>query len=126
MSTDLIHQISLVEERLRLAMLASDCAALGELISPDLVFTNHLGHVCGKEDDLNMHRDGLLKLHTLEPSEVRVKASGDLAVVSIRMTVGGTFDNTAFQEDLRYTRVWRLSERGNWEILAGHSSRIQD
>jgi ketosteroid isomerase-like protein len=125
MSTDSIDQISLVEERLRLAMLASDCAVLDELISPDLIFTNHLGQVCGKQDDLNMHRDGLLRLHTLEPSEVCVKARGDLAVVSVRMKVGGTFDKMAFQEDLRYTRVWSLSERGGWEILTGHSSRVQ-
>lgn len=125
MSTDIFNQISLVEERLRLAMLASDCPVLDELISPDLIFTNHLGQVYGKQDDLHMHRDGLLKLHTLEPSDFRVKAKGDLAVVSTRMAVGGTFDNTAFQEDLRYTRVWHLSERGGWEILTGHSSRIQ-
>lgn len=125
MSTDLIHQISLVEERLRLAMLASDCLALDALISPDLIFTNHLGQVCGKQDDLNMHRNGLLKLETLEPSEVRIRTVSDLAVVSVRMKVCGSFDDVAFHEDLRYTRVWTLSERGGWEILTGHSSRVQ-
>lgn len=122
---DLIHHISLVEERLRVAMLASDCSALGELISPDLIFTNHNGQICGKQDDLNMHRSGILKLNTLEPSELWVKARGELAVVSVRMKVGGTFDTVAFLEDLRYTRVWELSERGRWEILTGHSSRVQ-
>jgi len=125
MSTDLTHQICIVEERLRLAMLASDCAVLDELISPDLMFTNHLGQVCGKQEDLNIHRQGLLKLHTLAPSEVSVKTVGDVAVVSVRMKAGGTFNQLPFQEDLRYTRVWRLSARGNWEILAGHSSRVQ-
>jgi ketosteroid isomerase-like protein len=125
MSTDTIHQISLVEERLRLAMLASDCTALDELISPDLIFTNHLGQVCGKQDDLNMHRHGVLKLNTLEPSEFRVTARDDLAVVSVRMKVDGTFDDIAFKETLRYTRVWCLSETGRWQILTGHSSRIQ-
>jgi ketosteroid isomerase-like protein len=125
MSTDITHQISLVEERLRLAMLASDCRVLDELISPALMFTNHLGQVCGKQDDLNLHRDGLLRFHTLEPSELQVKMRGDLALVSVRMKVGGTFGNNAFREDLRYTRVWSLSERGSWEILAGHSSRVQ-
>lgn len=125
MPIDPVQQISFVEERLRLAMLASDCPVLGELISPELIFTNHLGQVCGKQDDLSMHRDGLLKLHTLEPSEVRVQAKGDLAVVSVRMKVGGTFNNTAFQEDLRYTRVWEFSGDGRWEILTGHSSRVQ-
>ena len=122
---DLIEQITLVEERLRQAMFASDCSALAELISPDLIFTNHLGQVCGKQEDLNMHRSGMLKLHTLDPSDVCVKTRGGLAVVSVRMKVGGAFDAVVFQEDLRYTRVWALSERGSWEILAGHSSRVQ-
>lgn len=122
---DLIHQVSLAEERLRVAMLASDCSALAGLISPDLIFTNHLGQVCGKQDDLDMHRSGVLKFHTLDPSEVCVKAGDKLAVVSLRMQVGGTFDAVAFLEDLRYTRIWALSERGGWEILAGHSSRVQ-
>lgn len=124
MSTELIHQISLAEERLRLAMLASDCSALSELISPDLIFTNHLGQVCGKQDDLEMHRHGLLTLHTLEPSERCVRAKGDLAVVSVRMRVAGSFDAVGFDEDLRYTRVWQLSHSGAWEIITGHSCRV--
>lgn len=32
---------------------------------------------------------------------------------------------TAEYEDLLYTRVWQLSERAGWQILAGHSSRVQ-
>jgi len=125
MAKDLFDQIALLEERLRLAMLASDCAVLGELISPDLIFTNHLGQVCGKQEDLDMHRDGVLSLHTLEPSELRVSARSGLAVVSVRMKVAGLFGEAAFEEDLRYTRVWGRSERGCWEILAGHSSRVE-
>jgi hypothetical protein len=41
------------------------------------------------------------------------------------MKVAGFFGNAAFEEDLRYTRVWGLSERGSWEILTGHSCRVQ-
>lgn len=125
MSADLTHQISLAEERLRQAMLASDCQALDELISADLIFTNHLGQVFGKQDDLNMHRNGVLTLHTLEPSEVRTHVTSDVAVVSVVMKVTGVFADMKFHEDLRYTRVWQLSERGGWQILAGHSSRVQ-
>jgi hypothetical protein len=43
MLTGVMHQISIVEERLRLAMLASDVDTLDELMSPDLIFTNLLG-----------------------------------------------------------------------------------
>jgi ketosteroid isomerase-like protein len=126
MSTDAAHQISAVEERLRLAMLASDCDALDALISPDLLFTNHFGYVLGKEEDLESHRSGVLRMHTLQPSEMRVKASAQFAVVSVRMRVTGSYHGSSFDEDLRYTRVWGLSASGSWEILTGHSSRVQE
>ena len=125
MSTDITHQVSLAEERLRQAMLASDCEALDKLISADLLFTNHLGQVVGKQGDLNMHRNGVRKLHTLEPSEVRIQVTPYVTVVSVAMKVAGTFADVEFNERLRYTRVWQLSERGSWQILAGHSSRVQ-
>lgn len=125
MPADLTHQISIAEDRLRQAMLASDYQALDELISDDLIFTNHLGQVFGKQADLNMHRNGTLKLHTLDPSEVRTQVTPHVAVVSVVMKVAGVFANVEFQECLRYTRVWQLTERYGWQILAGHSSRVQ-
>ena len=82
MHTAAEQQITVAEERLRLAMLNSDIAALDELISSDLIFTNHLGQVLGKQDDLELHRSGVLRFHTIEPSERQVKASGQFAVVS--------------------------------------------
>jgi ketosteroid isomerase-like protein len=121
-----MHQISVIEERLRLAMLASDFDTLDELISPDLIFTNHFGQVLGKQDDLESHRNGLLRMHKLEPSEMRVNASARFAVVSVRMRVTGSYGGSPFEEDLRYTRVWNRSTSGNWQILTGHSSRVHE
>ncbi|MEJ6004903.1 hypothetical protein WG899_05050 [Paucibacter sp. AS339] len=42
------------EERLRLAMLASDSVALDELIAPELLFTNHLGQVLPSHPGLSI------------------------------------------------------------------------
>ena len=125
MPTGIEHQITVAEERLRLAMLASDVGALDELISPDLVFTNHLGQVFGKQDDLELHRSGVLKFQTLEPSEMQMKASGPLAVVSVRMKLSGAYGDTPFAADLRYTRIWRSWASDTWQIVAGHSSAVQ-
>jgi hypothetical protein len=51
-----------VEERLRQAMLASDASTLDELLAPELIFTNHLGQVLGKQDDLGAHQSGLVQI----------------------------------------------------------------
>jgi hypothetical protein len=66
MLTAVEHQITVAEERLRLAMLDSGSGALDELISADLIFTNHLGQALGKQADLELHRSGVPKFHTLE------------------------------------------------------------
>ena len=125
MLTTAEHQITVAEERLRLAMLNSDTGALDELISPDLIFTNHLGQIISKQDDLELHRSGVLKFHTIEPSERQVKVSGQFAVVSVRMRLSGTYSGSPFAGDFRYTRIWSLAANGTWKIVAGHLSAVQ-
>jgi ketosteroid isomerase-like protein len=122
--TDFEQQIKANEERLRLAMLASDLDVLDELISSDLIFTNHLGQVYGKQDDLGLHRSGVLKFYTLEPTELQVKACGQLFVVSVRVKLSGAYGGSQFATDMRYTRIWRPSTDGSWQIVVGHSSAI--
>jgi ketosteroid isomerase-like protein len=124
MPSHVVDEVLALEERLRIAMLAADCDALDQLISSDLIFTDHLGRVFGKEDDLGVHRSGMLKFNLLQPSEMKVSASPQLAVVSVRMKVTGTYDGGPFAADLRYTRVWHFSPSAGWEILAGHSSQV--
>ena len=123
-STKIVQQINMAEERLRLAMLASDCQVLDELISPELVFTNHFGQLFQKHDDLELHRSGILKFKTIEPSEMQVKADDGFSVVSVRMKVAGTYSGVEFATDLRYTRIWRVNHKGTWQIVAGHSSIV--
>ena len=126
MPSNFEHQIIDAEERLRNAMLASDCRTLDALLSSDLIFTNHLGQMIGKQEDLELHRSGLLKFHSLAPSERLVKADAQLAIVSVRMKLSGIYDGTPFAGDLRYTRMWRQSASDVWQIVAGHSSTVQE
>lgn len=114
-------QILKVEERLRLAMLASDVKVLDELIAPELIFTNHLGNVLNKQDDLAAHQSGLLSIEELEQSEQKIQVFGAIAIVSVRMQITGTYNNAPADGDFRFTRVWSLNSRGTWQIVAGHS-----
>jgi hypothetical protein len=76
-------QILDVEEQLRIAMLLSDVSALDELLGPELLFTNHLGQLLSKKDDLEAHRSGVLKVNELTPSEQHVHCHDQAAVVSV-------------------------------------------
>jgi ketosteroid isomerase-like protein len=113
-------QIINVEERLRLAMIASDVSVLDELIAPDIIITSHLGELLKKQDDLAAHASGLIKIHELEPSEQQIKLHGEVAIVSVRMQLSGRYNGSPANGDFRFTRVWAVSAIGTWHIVAAH------
>jgi ketosteroid isomerase-like protein len=124
MNSTLQAQILEVEEQLRTAMLGSDVATLSELLAPDLFFANHLGQLTGKEDEIAAYRSGVLKVMNLEPSEQQVRALGDVAVVSVRMQMSGTYAGIPANGDFRFTRVWARSQQGKWQIVAAQAGLI--
>lgn len=112
------------EAALRRAQLAGDAAALERLVDDALVFTGPDGLLYGKQDDLDAHRNGWVRITRLEPSEERVLRLDDVAVLSVRMDMAGTFKGAPFAGTFRYTRVWCARPDG-WRVVAGHVSAVQ-
>ena len=108
---------------MREAQLAGDVETLGLLIDDTLVFTGPDGAIYGKQDDLDAHRRGLIRITQLAPSEERVQEFGGIVVISVRMNMRGTFNGAEFEGPFRYTRVWRDTGDG-WRVVAGHVSAI--
>jgi ketosteroid isomerase-like protein len=125
MLENVTSQIEAAEEQLRLAMLASDVEALDSLISPNLVFTTHSGAVITKEDDLEIYRSGTLKFQKIELSEQRILALGNVAYVSVLARLSGVFGGSAFQDEIRFSRVWQLSPNNAWRVIAGQATVVQ-
>ena len=117
-------QIIELEERLRQAMLRSDVVELDALIAPELLFTNHLGQVVSKQEDLDAHRSGQFKFTELTPSERQIQLDCGFAVVSVLMHIVGSYKGTPVEQDIRFTRVWAVSKSGSIQIIAGHTSAI--
>ncbi len=113
------------EAELRRAMMTNDVEALERLLDDDLFFTALDGSVIGKQWDLDAHRARRLRLTSIEPSDWHITRSEEVAVVSVRMDIRGTWDGGPADGALRYTRVWRLRPDG-WRIVAGHMSMIQE
>ena len=112
------------EERLRLGMLRSDVDTLDELLASNLIFTNHLGQVLSKQDDLTAHRSGKLAIRELIPSEQHIQYSGEVAIVSVRMRLSGSYNGVESSGDFRFTRIWQRSSGGTWQVAAAHSSIV--
>ena len=124
MTNPIEAQILEAEERLRLAMLNSDVKILDELLAPELIFTNHLGQVSGKQDDLAAHQSGKFKIEVLTPSDCHIQLVGNVAIVTVRVHLIGSYDGNSFDNNLRFTRIWTLSSKDTWQIVAAHSSLV--
>lgn len=116
-------QIAKQEQELAKAMLNSNVQQLDELISDDLIFTDHTGRLLDKAADLEAHRSGTLKIDTLESSGQLIKIFGNTAVVSVLVNIGGSYAAEHFKGTLRFTRVW-MKRDDSWKVVAAHSVAV--
>jgi len=117
-------QIIKAEERLRQAMLTSNISVLNELLAPEIIITSHLGELLGKQDDLTAHESGLIKIHELKPSEQHIQIHREVAIVSVRMQLSGSYNGNPANGGFRFTRVWAVSSSGTWHIVAAHIGMV--
>ena len=117
-------QIRELEELLCQAMMDSDVDLLDQLLSSNLIFTNHLGHVLGKQDDLDAHGSGLLRISSISVIEQEVKVLKGTAIVSAKVDINGSYDDAPANGTFRFTRVWNCLSENNWQVVAAHSSIV--
>ncbi|MEL6493314.1 MAG: nuclear transport factor 2 family protein [Cyanobacteria bacterium J06621_3] len=117
------NKIIELEERLRLAMLNSDVSELNELISSDLLFTNHLGVLVSKADDLSAHSSKAFVFKSLNLLESKILIHENSAVVSVKADIQGDYNGQPANGSFRFTRFWSNTS-GKWQVIAGHSSVI--
>lgn len=123
MDSALKKEIVEIEESLKLAMISSDIEVLNQLLSKDLVFTNHLGQLLSKSDDLAAHTKGDFKINDLSLSDQIIKPSGNVVIVSAHAKIVGSYKGETTSGNFRFTRVWEKLDN-QWQVLAGHASIV--
>jgi len=123
MDSVLRKEIVEAEERLKLAMISSDVEALDQLLSEDLIFTNHLGQMLSKSDDLAAHTKGDFKINELSLFDQIIMPSCDVVVVTVHSNVIGSYKGEATNDNLCFTRVWEKLDK-HWQVMAGHASIV--
>ena len=124
MSAKTKNEIIKAEERLKTAMLGSDTKELDLLLSDELIFTNHLGQIMTKADDLNAHESGLLKIKSLDLSEKKMNISARYSIVSVKASICAEFNGEESETVLRFTRIWHKADNNSWQVAAAHSSAV--
>lgn len=117
-------EIEACEARLKEAMLNSDTDVLDQLLSPELIFTNHLGQLMAKQDDLNAHRSGLLNIDKIELGDRQIKLLGNVAVVAVRSRIQGHYQGEFSDSEFRFTRIWSKNASNQWQVVVAHSSLV--
>ncbi len=119
-----VSEIEQLEERLRVAMLASDAAELDGLVSDRLLFVTPDGGNVNKAADLEAQRSGRMRLSSLMPLERHIEIFGTTAIVNVEMSMAGSYARTEFSGRFRYTRIWHFDGE-KIQVVAGHVCAIQ-
>ena len=117
------QHIQTLENRLIEAMKTGNVRELGVLIADDLIFTAHNGMLFTKQDDINAHTEGNIKIFEINTSEQRISIVDDVAIVSVLMEMSGSFFGSTEVGFFRFMRVWKLMNE-NWKIIAAQSTQV--
>ncbi|SCG45796.1 nuclear transport factor 2 family protein [Micromonospora humi] len=105
------------ERQLQAAQRGGDVEALDALLHPRVVGAGPDGAIFSKEDDLESHRSGALRITNLVEESLDVQEDGETGMTRMVAAVDAVQGGTVVSARLRYTRLW-VREDGRWQVLA--------
>lgn len=112
-----IKVIEQLEERRYEAMRRADLAALGELLSEELVYTHSNAAHDDKASYLEKVRAKFFDYHRIDHEDQDIKVRGDVALVTGVMKADVSLNGTPKSLNNRYLAVW-LREDAGWRFAA--------
>jgi ketosteroid isomerase-like protein len=109
-------QIEALEKQWRQAVLAADAATMDKLLSEDYLGIEAHGDVVTKTQQLDHMRNRQFLIQKLETSDVKIKLTSEIAIVTSLAQVAGVVDGEHLQGAYRYTRVYQHLASGAWKV----------
>jgi hypothetical protein len=109
--------LAAAERQLQAAQRAGDVESLDALLHPQVVGAGPDGTVFTKEDDLEHHRSGALRITRLVEESLDVHEDGRTGMTRTVASVDAVQAGAPVSGRLLYTRLW-LREDGGWRVLA--------
>jgi ketosteroid isomerase-like protein len=118
------HQIDLLEEQWRTAVLNNDTSALSSLLADDYIAITASGTLQNKEEAITNMRNRRVHFTSLDVSDRKVRFYGSAALVNSLAQVKATMAEGEVAGSFRYTRVYARDAQGHWKIVSFEASRI--
>lgn len=99
-----------------------DVAVLKRVYADEYSFTDHLGRVTTKEQEINFPYDQMT-VESWDSDDVKVRVYGGFAVLTSRESLKGHHQSEEFSGQYRFTFIF-LKRDGRWQIIAAQSTRI--
>ena len=102
-----------------------DVDALDSIYADDLIVTAPIGICVDKPAVMSEIRQAAEKaiIGRYDKDDLKVRAFGDTAVLSYRMTAWATVEGTEIKRALCITNVW-MKRNGSWQIVARHTASL--
>ena len=122
---DTEKEIRRLEEELTQTEMRVDVQALDRIYADDIMVTAPIGICVDKPAVMNEIRMAADKaiIDKYDKEDLKVRAYGDTAVSSYRMSAAATFEGTESKRQLCITNVW-MKRDGDWKIVARHTASL--
>ncbi len=107
------------------AFLDADPVALERVLTPDFTLTLSNGEVSTRGNEIDELRNGKIHYAVFENYDMKARVYGDATAVVIGKThVKGTAEGQSFDRVVQFTDTL-IKRDGQWQLAAGHVSRIE-
>src|SRR5213083_2968704 len=119
------QEIRKLEEELTQTEMRLDVDALDRIYADDIMVTAPIGICVDKPAVMSEVRQAADKaiIGRYDKDDLKVRAFGDTAVSSYRMTAWATVEGTEIKRALCITNVW-MKRSSNWQIVARHTASL--
>ncbi len=126
MNQNVEKDILKLEEELTQTEMRLDVEELDRIYADDIMVTAPVGLVVDKPAVMTEVRQAAdkAKVERYDKDSLKVRAYGDTAVTSYRITAKATFEGTEINRQFCITNVW-MKRDGNWQIVARHTANLE-
>jgi len=119
-------EILTLEEELTQTEMQLDVKALDRIYANDIMVTAPIGLCVDKPavmTEVRLAADKA-KIERYDKDDLKVRAYGDTAVTSYRITTKAKFEETEINAQFCVTNVW-MKREGHWQIVARHTANLE-